>query len=221
MTIVERKAWLSRHEGTVKLLSAVCVGYGHPNLDETHDFLTNFGLVESHRSQAADGATTVFYRGYGVQPVIYISKQTATRQFLGVFFEAASEVDLEKATRLPGAGKIEKWECGGRVVQIIDPAGGKFHVVHGMRKRKFSPRVGEVQLINYTSAVDDDPLAKPRRGEFHSTYRTHHILKLQSETSAFCRRMDRQISTRTLIHFLLQESLMESCLFTALATAAS
>ena len=177
MTIVERKAWLSRHEGTVKLLNPVCVGYGHPDLDKTHAFLTDFGLVESHRSQDADGTSTIYYRGYGIQPVIYISKQTAAAEFLGVFFEAASEVDLEKATRLPGAGKIENWECGGRVVQIIDPAGGKFHVVYGMRTREFSPRLGEVKQINYPSARDDDPIAKPRRGEFHSTYRTHHIPK--------------------------------------------
>lgn len=173
MPLIDSRPWLLQHEGKVRLTNPVCVAYGHPDLDKAHQFLIDFGMVESHRAKGPDGRDTICYRGYGIQPVIYISKQTPTPEFLGVFFEAASEADLEKATQVPGAGQIEKWESGGKVVNIIDPCGGRFHVVFGMQKREFSPRVGEIKAINYPAAKDDNPISKPRRGEFHRQFHSY------------------------------------------------
>jgi Glyoxalase/Bleomycin resistance protein/Dioxygenase superfamily len=158
--------WQKSNSQRVKLLGPVCVGYGHPDLERTHKYLDDFGMVKSFEREEA-GAKTVYYRGYGVQPVIYIAKQTPKPEFFGVFFEAASETDLGNATKIPGASKIREFVEGGRVVDITDPSGMPFHVVFGMKKREFTPRENEVEPQNYPAPTDTDAAAKPRRGKFH------------------------------------------------------
>lgn len=71
--------------------------------------------------------------------------------------------DLQKASQLPGAGMIEGYVFGGKTVKIVDPCGMPFHVVYGQQTREFTPRNEEVLAINYPAAMDDDPIAKPRR----------------------------------------------------------
>jgi hypothetical protein len=170
MPLVIDKPWEIENPDRVKVTNIVCVAYGHPDIEKMHEFLTDFGTVESHRAPGSDGAMAVYYCGYGTQPIIYISKQTKEPEFLGIFFEAASEQELQKARQVPGAGKIEDWHFGGKVIKIVDPCGMPFHVVYGQRKREFTPRTGEILAINYPAPVDDDPIAKPRRGEFHSEF---------------------------------------------------
>lgn len=159
---VKDEPWVKENPDRVKLLGPVCVAYGHPDLERTHTYLTDFGLVESFRKDEA-----IYYRGYGVQPVVYIAKKTAVPEFLGVYFEAAGLTDLEKATKIPGAGAISDFAAGGKVVQIIDPSGIPFHVVCGLEKREFTPPKENSQPYNFPSPTDDDVEAKPRRGVFH------------------------------------------------------
>lgn len=159
--------WAKAHEGRVKLLGPVCVGYGHPDMDKTHKFLTDFGLVEAFRNKSSS-SEIVYYRGFGVHPVVYIAKHTSAPEFLGAYFEAETMADLERATKIPGAGKIEDFVAGGKVVDIIDPTGMPFHVVFGMEKREYTPPKSDMKPLNFPAANDRDATAKPRRGEFHS-----------------------------------------------------
>ena len=168
MPLSATKPWEIQNPERVMVTNIVCVAYGHPDIENSHIFLTDFGLTESHRSTDSDGKITIYYRGYGTQPVVYISKHTEKPEFIGVFYEAASEEDFQRATKVPGAGKIEGWQFGGRCIKIVDPCNMPFHVVYGQQKRAFTPRTGEILAINYPAPVDDDPIAKPRRGEFHS-----------------------------------------------------
>ncbi|KUL81457.1 hypothetical protein ZTR_09858 [Talaromyces verruculosus] len=159
---VKDQPWGKENPDRVKLLGPVCVAYGHPDLEKTHKYLTDFGLVEAIRK---DG--DVYYRGYGVQPVVYIAKETPVPEFLGVYFEAASLSELEKATKVPGAGAISDFVAGGKVVTITDPSGIPFHVVFGLEKRDFTPPKEDSQPYNFPAPADDDVQAKPRRGTFH------------------------------------------------------
>ena len=161
---VKDQPWAKENPDRVKLLGPVCVAYGHPDLEKTHKYFTDFGLVESFRK---DGA--VYYRGYGVQPVVYIAKETPVPEFLGVYFEADSFGELEKATKVPGAGAISDFVAGGKVVTITDPSGFPFHVVFGLEKREFTPPNEASQPYNLPAPTDDDVQAKPRRGTFHRT----------------------------------------------------
>lgn len=163
---IEESPWSWSNPERCRLLTPVCVKYGHPDLDKTHSYLEDFGLVKVMES-TEDGLPCIFYRGYGVQPVAYIAIQTTEPVFLGVYFEAASKADFDKATRTPGAGEVNKF-LDGQVVAITDPSGIPFHVVYGYSKRDFTPRLKQIHPFNYPTPNDQDPLAKPRKGTFHS-----------------------------------------------------
>lgn len=162
---ISDRPWEESNPGRVTLLGPVCVSYGHPDLGKTHGYLSDFGLVKDFE-QVEDGVTTVYYRGYGTQPAVYIARETSQPRFLGAFFEAGSEEDLQKAAQLPGAGAVHDFMSGGQAVTVTDPTGMPFHVVFGHEKRPFTPHKPELKQLNYPSSRDDDAGAKPRRGEF-------------------------------------------------------
>jgi hypothetical protein len=166
--IVEDGPWARSNPNRVKLRRPARVAYGHPDLYLTHDYLVDFGLTEVERQLKPQ--ENIYYRGYGGQPVLYVAVKTEQPEFLGVFFEADSMDELEKASKIPGAGPVEdlKHPGGGKVVDIIDPSGIPFHVIYGMSKRDFTPRFDEVQPQNYPATEESDVAAKPRRGVFHS-----------------------------------------------------
>lgn len=167
MGIVD-EPWSKPNPSRVKLLGPVCVSYGHPDLEHIHQYLIDFGLVETFRQKQGTNEEAVFYRGYGVQPVVYIAKRTATPQFLGVYFQAANEEDLTKATKIPGAGQIKDFILGSKEVEVTDPTGMPFHVVFGLPSREFTPPERSQFLpVNLPAPTDRDADAKPRRGKFH------------------------------------------------------
>jgi hypothetical protein len=174
--IIEDGPWTRANPNRVKLLRPACVAYGHPDLSTTHDYLVDFGLTEVTRHLKPQ--ETIYYRGYSVQPVLYVAVKTEKPEFLGLYFEADSMDELEKASKIPGAGEIRdlKYPGGGKVLDIIDPSGILLHVIYGMEKREFTPRFNEVQPPNYPSTEDSDVTAKPRRGVFHSTSSTRACL---------------------------------------------
>ena len=166
--IIEDGPWARSNPNRVKLRRPARVAYGHPDLSTTHDYLVDFGLTEVERN--LEPQETIYYRGYGVQPVLYVAVKTEEPEFLGVYFEVDSMDDLEKASKIPGAGTVQdlKQPGGGKVVNIIDPSGIPFHVIYGIKKRDFTPRFNEIQPPNYPATEDSDTAAKPRRGVFHS-----------------------------------------------------
>ena len=156
--------WAASNPNRVKLLGPACVEYGHPDLDAAHKFLIDFGLVEAGRTSVPTKA--IFYRGYGVQPVAYVARQTPKPEFRGAYFEAASNEDLIRATMIPGAGDIEELDHpgGGKVVHVVDPAGLSFSIIFGMKKREFSLPPDHHKSHNIPSADYTDCISKPRRG---------------------------------------------------------
>lgn len=166
---VHDRPWLKANANRVKLSEIACVGYGHPDLVKTGKYMKNFGLVESWREEL-DGVEIVYYRGYGTQPVVYIARKSSAPEFLGAFYEAASEQELAKASNVPGASAVKDWICGGKIVDIVDPSGMPFHVVYGHSKRKFTPRTGEILPQNYPAASDMNEEAKPRRNQYHREF---------------------------------------------------
>jgi catechol 2,3-dioxygenase-like lactoylglutathione lyase family enzyme len=167
ITDIDDQPWTKSNPHRVKLLGPACVQYGHPNLDAAHKFLIDFGFVEAGRAEAP--SRTIFYRGYGTQPVVYIARETPFPEFHGGYYEAATHEDLMRATLIPGAGKVEALNHpgGGLVVHIKDPAGLSVHVVFGMMKRDFTPPPQILKAYNVPAAADADIAYKPRRGRNH------------------------------------------------------
>jgi hypothetical protein len=163
--------WEIPNPNKVKLLAPICVKYGHKSLEEIHGYLSDFGLVKTHEALDEEGTKCAYYRGFGVQPTVYIAAENAERRFYGIYFEAASEEDIHKAAKIPGASEIRPF-LDGKEVTITDPNGTPFHVAFGYTKREFTPRENEIMPINYPAPADTDSEAKPRRGvgQHHREY---------------------------------------------------
>ena len=77
-----------------------------PDLDEAEEFLTNFGMVRSERTD-----DTLYMRGTDPAPYIHVTHK-GDAKFIGLAFRAASEADLEKVTKVEGASGIEERRVG-------------------------------------------------------------------------------------------------------------
>lgn len=143
----------------ISLNSLMYVKYAHPDLEKSHEFLTDFGLVPVEKTSGK-----IWYRGFGNSPVSYISEKSKSGQpeFLGGGWSVDEYEDLEAASRLPGASSITEAEeaIGGRVVTVSDPAGGSIHLhwSHSQREIEQSEEPKKLLFNTWNS--------KPRKGEF-------------------------------------------------------
>lgn len=109
------------------------IAYGRlrsPDLDRQEAFLTDFGMVRSARTP-----TALYMRGTDAAHHIHIT-ELGYPAFMGLAYYAASEDDLEKAARLPGASPVEPVlePGGGKRVRLHDPHGFQIEIVHGMEQ---------------------------------------------------------------------------------------
>jgi hypothetical protein len=147
------------------------VYFSHPDISRFETFAADFGLVEAGR----DG-DTVFYRGFGREPYIYVAKksQSGEKAFLGGAFVAQTEGDFNKATQLPGAEirDLSKAPGGGRSVEIPTPGGSKIHVVWGQQEREVpatAPTATTVNLGRYNTSLEKFRKGTPLQ-PFDSSY---------------------------------------------------
>ncbi|GJN75819.1 hypothetical protein PLICBS_009925 [Purpureocillium lilacinum] len=132
-------------KGRIQLNKVSHVRYQHPDLDEIHKFLTDFGM-----EVAKKGDNEVWYSGYGVDQYVYYARK-GPREFLGGTFEAASEDDFQRAARLPGAGDIQALDDapgGGRLVTITDPDGFPVNIIFGQEAKEAGNNPNKLPL-NY------------------------------------------------------------------------
>lgn len=80
------------------------VKYQHPNLANAKKFFLDFGFVPVYESPER-----VYYRGFGKDQYVYICEESPDdrRHFDGGVWVVQSMADLEAASKLPGASKIE------------------------------------------------------------------------------------------------------------------
>ncbi|UVJ46230.1 2,4,5-trihydroxytoluene oxygenase [Pseudomonas sp. LS1212] len=105
------------------------VVYCHPDLDVIERFLTDFGLVVAQRTEQH-----LYMRGAGSLPYVYVAERAERASFGAIAFAVKGMADLEQASRLPGASRIEALEGpgGGQRVSLTDPAGRRIDLVHGI-----------------------------------------------------------------------------------------
>ncbi|CAN9118097.1 unnamed protein product [Alternaria alternata] len=142
-------------EAQIKLTKLVHMRYQHPNLDEITTFLRDFGMSVAHKTQGKK-----WFKGYGEDQYVYYVEQ-GEKRFLGGCFEVESYAELEKASRVPGAGSIEELidaPGGGHMITLHDPEGFPINLIHGQTKKQPGP-FPEVLTTNY----EDE---KPRVARF-------------------------------------------------------
>ena len=87
-----------------------------PDLDAMEEFLTNFGMMRAERTP-----DSLYMRGADSHHHLHAVHKGGTK-FIGFAYHAASEDDLKRLAKLPGASGIET---------LNEPGGGKRGVALG------------------------------------------------------------------------------------------
>lgn len=129
----------------IKLVKLAHMRYQHPDLSEITQFLRDFGMSVTKKTDNAR-----WFRGYGPDQYVYYA-QKGPKEFLGGAYEVESMADLEKAALLPGAGEIKEMEDapgGGYILTLNDPEGFPMNLIFG--QKPVDPRpMPEILTANY------------------------------------------------------------------------
>ncbi|KAK6429096.1 hypothetical protein LTR95_014758 [Oleoguttula sp. CCFEE 5521] len=137
--------------------------YEHPSLSQFDEFAKDFGLVDGGCSSDNER----FYRGYGTDPFVYISRQASegVKRFVGAGFVAETAADFERATKVAGAEIVDAstYPGGGKAVSLKDPNGYAV-VIHWDQQLRSPPDHGISALEGHPPV--NGALDKRRRGEY-------------------------------------------------------
>jgi catechol 2,3-dioxygenase-like lactoylglutathione lyase family enzyme len=99
-----------------------------PDLDVMEEFLTSFGLTRADRTNNA-----LYMRGTDPVHHIHVTEK-GEPGFIGLAYHAASDDDLVRLAKSPGASAVEAIDepGGGKRVRLREPNGYQIEVVHGM-----------------------------------------------------------------------------------------
>src|SRR5947207_3717073 len=124
-----------------------------PDLDAMEEFLTHFVLVRAERTPDA-----LYMRGADGHHHLHAVHNGGT-EFIGFAYHAASEDDLKRLAKLPGASGVETVNepGGGKRVRLTEPNGYQIEVIHGMQA--VTPIKVERDLLNSGS----EPLRRAGR----------------------------------------------------------
>ncbi len=108
-----------------------------PDLDGMEEFLTHFGMVRAARTPNA-----LYMRGTDPQHHIHVTEK-GDPGFIGFAYYAASEEDLSRVAKAPGASAVEKIDepGGGQRVRLREPNGYQIEVVYGIESLPAIPVV--------------------------------------------------------------------------------
>jgi catechol 2,3-dioxygenase-like lactoylglutathione lyase family enzyme len=115
------------------LIKVKDLAYGRlraPDLDAMEEFLTHFGMVRSARTPNA-----LYMRGSDPAHHLHVTEKGDPR-FVGFAYSAASEEDLHRVARVPGASPVEPIDepGGGQRVRLREPNGYQIEVVYGIER---------------------------------------------------------------------------------------
>jgi catechol 2,3-dioxygenase-like lactoylglutathione lyase family enzyme len=99
-----------------------------PDLDVAEEFLTHFGMVRAARTP-----TALYMRGTDPAHHIHVTEK-GDPGFVGLAYYAASEEDLHRVAKAPGASAVEDIDepGGGKRVRLKEPNGYQIEVVYGI-----------------------------------------------------------------------------------------
>ncbi|KAJ5312161.1 hypothetical protein PENANT_c011G02826 [Penicillium antarcticum] len=140
------------------------VYFEHYDLEAFERFAKDFGFVEAERKEK-----TVYFRGYGRDPYIYVASQSSTRgsRFMGAAFVAKDEENFNKAAKIPGATckTLDDAPGGGAMITFARSNGTHFHIVHGQTEREL--KENDMPTATHDSQGPfNTPFEKPRKGQF-------------------------------------------------------
>ncbi len=113
------------------LIKVKDLAYGRlraPDLDVMEEFLTHFGLIRAARTPSA-----LYMRGTDRRHHLHVTEK-GDPAFVGFAYLAASEDDLKRLAKAPGASEVERIDDpgGGARVRLREPNGYQIEVVCGI-----------------------------------------------------------------------------------------
>jgi hypothetical protein len=151
------------------------IAYGRlcaPDLDLMEEFLTDFGMVRAARTSKA-----LYMRGTDPVHHIHVTELGEPR-FVGLAWHAASEEDLGRLAKLPGASPVESIDepGGGKRVRLKEPNGYQIEVVYGIES--VAPIQVPRQLMNTGSDAlkRAGQLMRLQRGSAHVKRIGHGVM---------------------------------------------
>jgi len=114
----------------IRIADIAYLRFGRTDLARARRYFTDFGL-----HVIADTGTALYFRGVLSQHHIVIVERTPADAFLAVGLKAGCAEDLERLATHHGLSTAERDEPGGgQVVHLLDPAGVRVEVVHGLEQ---------------------------------------------------------------------------------------
>jgi len=141
----------------VKLVKASHMRYQHADMETITTFMLDFGMNIAKQTE-----DKIWFAGYGPDQYVYVAEKGSEDKYLGGVFLVESEVDLEIATKIPGAGKIETLDDapgGGKRITIMDPEGFPVNLTWG--QHPISTERKHPENLIYNSVAN-----KPRINQF-------------------------------------------------------
>lgn len=138
----------------MSLLKVNDFAYGRlraPDLDVMEEFLTHLGMIRAERT-----ATALYMRGTDPPHHIHVTEKADDAAFVGFAYYAASEDDLKRVAKAPGASAIERIDepGGGKRVRLREPNGYQVEVVHGIE------RLAEIPVPRDPMNTGSEPLRR-------------------------------------------------------------
>jgi catechol 2,3-dioxygenase-like lactoylglutathione lyase family enzyme len=136
------------------LIKVKDLAYGRlraPDLDAMEEFLTHFGMARAARTSQA-----LYMRGTDPAHHIHVTEK-GDPSFVGFAYYAASEDDLARVAKAPGASAVEKIDepGGGQRVRLKEPNGYQIEVVHGIEK------LAPIPVVRDPMNTGSEPLRRP------------------------------------------------------------
>jgi hypothetical protein len=149
----------------INVVRLTAVHYQHPDLAKATKFFDDFGFIEAHRDKSH-----IYYRGFGIDPYIYVAEQapTSKRAFVRGIWSVDSYEDLRTAAAHPAATTpIEKDEGpgGGESVTLKDPNGIALSFIYGQTLRKKDSSTTISRNVNNAEVNPNLAFTKHRRGQ--------------------------------------------------------
>jgi catechol 2,3-dioxygenase-like lactoylglutathione lyase family enzyme len=135
-------------ESTVKATGLAFARLQAPDLDVMEEFLTQFGLFRSARTE-----TALYMRGTDPAHHLHVTHK-GEPGFISVAYAVESERDLEALSKLPGASAVENLgePGGGKRVKLREPNNGfLIEAVHGIEKLPVIPL--QIRPLNWGAEV--------------------------------------------------------------------
>ena len=127
-------------EPICKVADIIYVRFELTEFEAQKKYLNHFGMMLAHEDE-----NSIFFRGTGTSPYIYVATKGEENKYIGSAYKANDYSDLEALAKEFNVEIVEITEPGGgHKVTVIDPDGIEVEVCHGMKEAEAVAIVSKV-----------------------------------------------------------------------------